>query len=169
MAALGLVHVVGRDEDRGAATDQREQALPEIAPALRVDGARRLVEQQQLRVVQRRRGEREPLALSAAQRAGALRQQALEIELGRELGDARVSRRAREAEDPRHEVEVLVHGQVVPQREPLRHVAELGAQLLGIARHLVAEHAHAAGRGSSSPQSMRIVVDLPEPFGPRKP
>ena len=94
MTALGLVHVMGRHEDRGAATDQHEQALPEIPAAPGIDGTRRLVEQQQLRAMQRRRGEREPLALSAAQRAGALRQQALELELGGELGDARVSRSA---------------------------------------------------------------------------
>ena len=84
-------------------------------------------------------------------RAGALRQQALELELGRELRDARVSRRAREPEDPRHELEILVHGQVVPQREPLRHVAKLGAHLLGVAGHLVAEHAHGAGRRLEQP------------------
>ena len=72
VAALRLVHVVRRDEDRRPARDEREQVLPEIAPALRIDGARRLVEQQELRLVQRRGAEREPLALAAGERARAL-------------------------------------------------------------------------------------------------
>ena len=47
MAALGLVHVVRRDQDGGALIGELEQALPEIAAALRIDGAGGLVEQQQ--------------------------------------------------------------------------------------------------------------------------
>ena len=87
VTALGLVHVVGGHQDRRAARDQREQALPEVTPALRVHGARRLVEQQQLRLVQRRRAEREPLALPARERAGALPRDALEVVALQAVGD----------------------------------------------------------------------------------
>ena len=77
VTALGLVHVVRRHEDRRAALDEPEQALPEIAAALRIDCAGGLVEQQQLGPMQRRGREREALALAAAHRAGALRQRAV--------------------------------------------------------------------------------------------
>ena len=87
VAALGLVHVVRRHQDRHAARHQREQALPEVAPALRIDGAGGLVEQQQFGFVQRRRRQRQPLALPAAQRAGALREQRTQAELRRHGGD----------------------------------------------------------------------------------
>ena len=66
---------------------QREQVLPEVAPALRVDGARRLVEQEKFRLVQRRRGEREALALPARQRAGALLRKTLEVVALHAVGD----------------------------------------------------------------------------------
>jgi hypothetical protein len=46
--------------------------LPELAPRLRVDARGRLVEQQQLGLVQHARGEREALLPAAGQRAGEL-------------------------------------------------------------------------------------------------
>ena len=70
VAALGLVHVVGRDEDRRAALDQPEQALPEVAPALRIDGAGRLVEEQELGLVQ---GRARPARAAGAGRPRACR------------------------------------------------------------------------------------------------
>ena len=152
VAALGLVHVMGRHQDRRAATDQHEQALPEIAAA----------------PADRRR--------SSARRAAAAPDDAASPRRARAAGAVRRSscRRAAAAGDSRSNsaassamrasraapaspkiramnLQILVHGQVVPEREPLRHVAELGAHLLGIARHLVAEHAHAAGRGLEQP------------------
>src|SRR5690606_23806403 len=121
-----------------AARDEPEQALPELAAALRIDRARRLVEHQQLRLVQRRGGEREPLPLTAAHRASALRREVLEVEFDHARGDALAAARALEPVHLREELEVLAHGEVLPQREALRHVAELQPQLLRVARDLVA-------------------------------
>jgi hypothetical protein len=61
VAPLGLVHVVRRDEHGDAARGERVDLLPEFAPRLRVDARGRLVEQQQLRVVQHAGREREAL------------------------------------------------------------------------------------------------------------
>ncbi len=83
VAALRFVHVVRRHEDRGAAIDQLEQAFPEIATALRIDCAGRLVEQQQLGLVERGGRKREPLLLSAAHRARALLAPVLQMVLAR--------------------------------------------------------------------------------------
>ena len=48
VAALGLVHVVGRDEHGHAALGQPVDLVPELAPRLGVDARRRLVEEEEL-------------------------------------------------------------------------------------------------------------------------
>ena len=72
VAALGLVHVVGRDEHGQARRRQPVDLVPEFAPRLGVDAGGRLVEQQQLRLVHDAGGERQALLPAARQRAGEL-------------------------------------------------------------------------------------------------
>ena len=72
VAALGLVHVVGGDQHGQPAAGEAMDLVPELAPRLRVDAGRRLVEQQQLRLVHDAGGERQPLLPAAGQRAGQL-------------------------------------------------------------------------------------------------
>ncbi len=104
VTALGLVHVVGRNQDRRAAPDQLEQAFPEVPAALRIDGAGRLIEQQELRVVQGRRAEREALALAAGERARALGRDALEVVAAHAVGDPLADLRAVEPVYAAHEL-----------------------------------------------------------------
>ena len=73
VTALGLVHVVGRDQHGHALARQRVDLVPEGAPRLGVDPRRRLVQQQQVRRVQGRRRQRQPLLPPARQIAGQLR------------------------------------------------------------------------------------------------
>src|SRR5271169_5691416 len=72
MAALSLVHVMGRDQHREAVAGELVDLGPELAAGLRIDAGGRLVEQQQLRVRQRAGAEREPLLPAARERAGEL-------------------------------------------------------------------------------------------------
>ncbi len=72
VAALGFIHVVRGHENGGALLGELEQAIPEVAAALRIHRAGGLVEQQQFRRVQRGRGQRQALLLSATHGAGAL-------------------------------------------------------------------------------------------------
>ena len=51
---LGLIEVVRGQEDRGSAGLDASDELPEIAPRLRVQSRRRLVEKQDLRLVHER-------------------------------------------------------------------------------------------------------------------
>ena len=72
VAALGLVHVVRADQHRDAARGERVQLLPELAARLGIDAGGRLVEQQQLGLVQHARGERQALLPAARERPGEL-------------------------------------------------------------------------------------------------
>ena len=127
VAALRLVHVVRGDEDRRAAVDEHEQRLPELAPVLRVDGAGRLVEEQQLGLVDQRGRECEALPLAARERARALIR-AVEVIFREQRVDAPAPVRGRQRVDLADEVEVLAHGEILVEREALGHVADLAAQ-----------------------------------------
>ena len=72
VAALGLVHVVGRDQHGEPVGGERVDLVPELAPRLGIDAGGRLVEQQQLRARQRAGAERQPLLPAARQFAGDL-------------------------------------------------------------------------------------------------
>ena len=140
VAALGFVHVVSRHQDGRAGVGELEQALPEIAAALRIDGAGGLVEQQQLGRVQRRRRERQALLLAAAHGAGALLAQAFRGCRWRAAARCAPATSPVEAVQIRDELQVLVGGEVLPQRELLRHVAEPAADGLGVLHHREPEH-----------------------------
>ena len=145
VTAHGLVHVVRRDEDRRAAAREAEELLPELAPALRVDAGGRLVEHEQLGVVDGRGGEREPLLPPARERPGpraAVGDEPGVVEHRREPGAPATPP---EPEDLGREVEVLLDREILVEREVLGHVADRGAQALGVARHAVAEHLRRAG------------------------
>ena len=72
MAALGLVHVVGGDQHGEAFAGEVVDHVPELAARLGVDAGGRLVEQQQLRLVQDAGGEREALLPAAGKLPGQL-------------------------------------------------------------------------------------------------
>ena len=65
---LGLVHVVRRQDERHAALLQPVEAVPDDVAGLRVEAGGRLVEQQQLGLVDERAGDREPALHAARQR-----------------------------------------------------------------------------------------------------
>ena len=57
VAALGLVHDVARDEQRRAAVGECVELRPELGAQHRVEADGRLVEDEHLRVAEKRRGE----------------------------------------------------------------------------------------------------------------
>ena len=137
VAALGLVHVVGRNQCREAARSQRMNLVPELAPGLGIDAGGRLVEQQKLRMRQRAGAEREPLLPAAGQQPGDLVLAAGETEMLDHL--ARRIDRLRQAIDARDKLQVLLHRKVLVEAEALRHIADLALDLLGLGADVVAE------------------------------
>ena len=69
---LGLVHVVRREHEGHALALQLVEALPQEVARLRVEAGRRLVEQQQLGLVDERAGDREPALHAARERVDAV-------------------------------------------------------------------------------------------------
>ena len=138
VAALGLVHVVGGDQHGQPVARQPVDLVPEFAPRLGVDAGRRLVEQQQLRLVHDAGGERQPLLPAAGQRAGELvapRRQAKLLERAVDMLGDRL-----QLVEPRHEFQVLGDRQILVERELLRHVADFALDLQALGPDIVAEH-----------------------------
>src|SRR5262249_11507626 len=99
--------------------------VPELASRLGVDARGRLVEQQELRLVQDAGGKRKALLPAAGKLRGKLVATAGEPPA---LHDATHYRACvGHLEDACHEIEILEHRQVVVEAELLRHVADLAA------------------------------------------
>ena len=85
--------------------------------------------------------------------------------------DHRARGRARVGEpiEARDEFQVLAHREILIEAEALGHVADMALDLVGLRADVVAEAGAVPSSGVSRPHSMRMVVVLPEPLGPRKP
>src|SRR5690606_27538611 len=108
VAALCFVHVVGGDQNGGAGLAEIKKFFPEIPAVLRIYGRGRLVQKQQLRLVQGGGGQGQALLLSSAQRfCQTLAQVGQIIEL-QQLIDARLDAAARKPVDASHEQQILL-------------------------------------------------------------
>ena len=96
--ALGLVHEVGRQQDRLALLEQVLQALPHQVTRLRVEAGGRLVEEHQVGVVDERAAEREAPLHAARKLAGLGARLGLQRGEVEQLGHALVDDRARKPE-----------------------------------------------------------------------
>ena len=167
---LRLVHVVGGDDERRPAALQLVEPLPEEVPRLRVEAGGRLVEDDELRLVDERAGDREAPLHAAGQRLDLVLRALVELDELEQLVGPLVGDVARDVEVARVHLEVLAHRELGVEVVDLRHDAE---PRLDLARAWV--------RGSmpmtlSVPSVtglaqaiIRIVLVLPAPFGPRKP
>src|SRR4249919_523460 len=67
--ALGFFHIVCRQENRAAGPLELVDEIPELPAGLRIEPGRRFVEEQQVRIADKRAREREPLLLSPGEHA----------------------------------------------------------------------------------------------------
>ena len=160
VAALGLVHEVGGDENRHlVAARQLHQQTPELVARHRVYARGGLIQNQQLRAVHHGHGQRQALAQAQRQLLGqlvALLLQAKALQHGFYAG---VDLLWRHMKQLRVQHQVLQHGQLAVQRERLRHIAhaaargnvvrvDLMAKQPGFAfagRHQAGQHFHGGG------------------------
>ena len=87
--------------------------------------------------MQEARGEREALLPAARKRAGKVVAAFGELEAGERLVD--VAPALGHAVHAGDEVQVLAQGQILPERKPLRHVADVTLDLFGLAQNIVTE------------------------------
>ncbi len=123
VASLRLVHVMGGDEERQALGGQELNLLPEIAAGLGIDAGGRLVEKEQLGLVNEAGGEGHPLFPAA----GKLSRQLLFTAREAELFDAVLDGLAPvlHAVHAGDEIEILGDAEVLVKAEALGHVAHL--------------------------------------------
>ena len=170
---LRLVHVVGRQDERHAALLEPVQPLPEQVPGLRVEPGRRLVEEQDRRLVDERACDRQAPLHPARQRLDLVVRTFGELrELEELVGPAR-GLGSLEAEVPAVDHEVVADGDLGVERVLLGHDAEAAADPrtvgLGVEvedaerpvghRRDARDHAHRAGLpGAVGPEEAEALA-----------
>jgi len=113
VASQGLVHEVGRDEDRHVLpTREVDEQFPELVAGDRIDARRGLVEDQHLRGVDHGNGERKPLPHAEGQHLGEVVEVHPEAEPCHQLIDPGLGPVGRQVVQPRVEPEVLADGEL---------------------------------------------------------
>jgi hypothetical protein len=140
--ALGLLHVVRREQDRLAERLEVADQLPRAASGRGVEAGGGLVEEDQLRVAADADGEIEPAALAARQRPRALVALLPEAnELDDLVGGARVGVRGGV------ELDHLANGEVLLEALLLEHDADPLAECAVVLGGVESEHVQLAGVG----------------------
>jgi len=146
MTLLGFIHVMRRHKNRRALRGELVQQSPKIAATHRVHAGGRLVEKQQLRFVQNRGGEREPLLEAAGKVGGEFAfatDQAGEFERD---APARVQLFAPHAIRASVKIQILDDVQIGVQTEFLRDVPDATANRFGMMHDIESEHVRRAAR-----------------------
>ena len=137
VAALGLVHEMGGDEDGDLVpARQIDHDLPEGIPRHRVHPRGRLVEDQHLRPVDHGHRQGQPLALPKRQGVGQALHDLAQAEALRHLLDPGRDPLFRHSEQPGMQHQVLPDRQLAVERKGLGHVADTpaGVEIVGVHR-----------------------------------
>ena len=166
---LGLVHVVGRDDEGDALPLESEEAVPQDVPGLRVQTGRGLVEEQQLGVVDEAAGDDQP-ALHAAGEVLDLVGPAL-AQLGEveQLSGPLPHLCAAQSEEPPVDPQVLLDGELLVEQVLLRAVADACPDLLPVDGRVETEDAQLAARHRRDARDHPHRRGLPRPVGSEEP
>ncbi|MNZ46506.1 hypothetical protein D3C78_641890 [compost metagenome] len=144
--ALGLLHVGGRHQHAHApvlGADALDQ-LPELVARQRVDAGGRLVEDQQVGIVDQRAAQPELLLHAAGELARRAVGERRQPGAAQQVGDAPLTLGLLVAKQAAEEIDVLEHRQRRIQilAQPLRHVGDARADRAAVlpAAHVAAEH-----------------------------
>jgi hypothetical protein len=153
---VGLLQVLGGEEDGDAAADQFTDVVPDLAAAAGIEARRRLVEEDQLGASQQGHGQVE--AAAHAPRVGRRRlvRRLGEAEAAEQLGDAGGCLALGDVVQVGHQHEVLGAGEQVVERRELAGDADGGPHRDGIGGQVVAGDGDLAGVGG---QQGREQVD----------
>ena len=138
---LGLVHVVGRDDERRAAALELIEALPQQVARLGVQAGRRLVEDDEVRLVDERAGDRQAPLHAAGQGLDLVLGALVELDELEELIGPLARDLAGDVEVARVHLQVLAHRELGVEVVDLRHDAEARLDLAGLRARIHPEHA----------------------------
>src|SRR5215472_7790411 len=167
-AALGFVHVVRGHKKRDAATAQIEEQVPQLAPSYGIDAGRRLVQVNDLGIVEHGAAQREPLFPAAGELAGKTLFVRFDGITMHGLFNLAFGFSTAQAVDLRVEAQVFQHRKVVIQRELLAHVPEAQLDLVGILGDGYAMDHAAAGGERKNPAEHLDDRGLARAIGPEK-
>ena len=153
VAALRLVHEMGGDEN-GDIVVAREigKDLPEPVPCHRVDAGGRFIEDENIRRMDHRHRQRQPLPDAERQVVRQGFHDRTEIETLGHFGDTRLNCLFRQLEQAGVKIEVLPHRQFGIEREGLAHVADAVTDRHVAGIHLVPEKLGLAFAGRQKPR-----------------
>ena len=134
---LGLVHVMGGDEQGHAHAGEFKEQIPQFAARHRVDASRRFIEKQHAGFVHQRARHRQPLPPAAGEQTRATAQIRFEMRQRDQFVAPLRQRRSTQAIEPPVKHEVFVHGQLVVERKFLGHIADERFDAVGFARHVI--------------------------------
>ena len=166
---LRLVHVVGRDDQRRPAPLQLVEALPQQVPRLRVEAGRRLVQDDQLRLVDERAGDRQAPLHAAGQRLDLVLGALVELDELEQLVGALAGDVAGDVEVARVHLEVLAHRQLGVEVVDLRHHAQLRLDLARLGARIHADHAELALGDRAGARDHPHRARLARPVRPQEP
>ena len=143
---LELGQDVAADQDRLAQRPQLPEELPQLDPGPRVEARRRLVQEQDLGIVDQRMGQAEALLHAPREPLDVGLALVGEVDQLQEIADDPLPGGGREAVAAGEEVEVLPDPHVVVDPERVRHEAEDATDLVGVPAHRPAGDLGLAGR-----------------------
>ena len=157
---LDLAHIVGGHQDRraGALTPLFEIAAHPIA-GVRIEGSRRLVEQQQLGFVQQRLGERDTGFLPGRKLARRAFEKGRDLQVACDVLDSLAP--IRQTVEPGIDQQVLAHRQAMRQVDKRRGKIHAVEDAIPVAQHVLAEDLHPPGGRQQEPEQDREGGGLP--------
>ena len=135
-----------RQYQRDPALPEAEEPVPDGVASLRVEPGRRLVQQQQVRIVDERARDREPALHSARERLHAVICSLVQLDEFEQLIRALAQLAARQAEVPAVDDDVLADGELLVERLLLRGDTEVGTDLRAVRDRVEPEDAQKPAR-----------------------
>jgi hypothetical protein len=145
---VGLLQVLGGEQDRGSAGHQVADDLPHGAAAARVQAGGRLVQEEDARVADQAHRQVEPAPHAAGVGGGRLPGRLGQVEPVQQLGGAPPAFAPAQVAEVGHQGEVLLAGEQVVHRGELAGDADHLADRVGVPGHVVARDAHLATVGA---------------------
>ena len=137
---VGLVEVLGAEQDRGALGHQRPDDVPDLVARARVEPGRRLVEEHQLRRDHDARGDVEPAPHAAGVVLDEPARRVGDAERLEQLVGPRLGMGALEAEQAADQDQVLAAGQVLVDGGKLAGQADQTAHRIRLGHDVVSQH-----------------------------